>query len=155
MVKWSLFLVWKNDRGGGHLLLTSTFSIVLHCCCWASVIGCHVANGNMAPASRVNTKKEGEETAYLNSCGQWRRLASSLSGWCGTSIDVPHHLHPVRTVFLLLPSVHVVLSVWLVMWHCHIVVVIGVVERLWDVAMLVVVETKHGWWWSRRKRFVW
>ena len=60
------------------------------------------------------------------------------------SIDVPHRLHPVRTVFLLLPSVLVVPSVWLVTWHCHIVVVIGVVERLWDVAMLVVVETKHG-----------
>ena len=49
-------------------------------------------------------------------------------------------------VFLLsLPSVLVVLSVWLVTWHRHVVVIVGVVKRSWDVAMLVVVETKQRW----------
>ena len=44
------------------------------------------------------------------------------------SVDVPHRLHPLKTVFLSsLPSVR------LVMWHCHVVVVVGVVERLREV----------------------
>ena len=45
----------------------------------------------------------------------------------------------------MLPSLPVVPSVWLVTWRCHVVVVVGVVERSWDVVMLVVVETKRRW----------
>ena len=45
----------------------------------------------------------------------------------------------------MLPSVLVVPSAWLVMWRCHVIVVVGVVERSWDVAVLVVVETKWRW----------
>ena len=40
-------------------------------------------------------------------------------------------------MFLLsLLSVLVVLSVWLVTWRCHVVVVVEVVERLWEVARI-------------------
>ena len=50
------------------------------------------------------------------------------------SMDVPHRPHPVKTVFLSsLPSVLVVPSVRLVTWHCHVVIVVGVVERLREV----------------------
>ena len=37
-------------------------------------------------------------------------------------------------ILLLLPSVLVVPSVWLVTWRCHVVVVVEVVERLREVA---------------------
>ena len=46
------------------------------------------------------------------------------------SIDVPNYLHPVLSSLSVHPWVP---FIWLVTWRCHIVVVIGVVEQLWEV----------------------
>ena len=63
------------------------------------------------------------------------------------SVDMLNRLHPIKTVVPLLVSILVIPSVWLVMWCCHIVVIVGVVKWSQDVVILVVVvETKQRWW---------
>ena len=49
------------------------------------------------------------------------------------SLDVPHCLHIIETACAYI--VIVVPSVWLVTWHCHVVVVVGVIKQLREVAV--------------------
>ena len=130
--------------GGGSVVLWSL---------WPSR---HIADGDVAPASRVSKGR-----------GRVRWLTcihvdsdDDLHRHCLDNVACPLTCHIVlipskrcscrccrpSLLFLsLLPSLPVVPSVWLVTWHCHVVVVVGVVERSWDVVMLVVVETKRRW----------
>ena len=59
---------------------------------WRMVIVCHVTSGNVAPASHVR-KGDGRGGSVLtwnhDDSDQWHTL--SLSGWLGTSTDVPGH----------------------------------------------------------------
>jgi len=86
------------------------FVYITCCCCW-SIVGCHVTVFDVAPAFQVR-KWEGV-AAHLKLWGQWWRQASSLSGWCGTSVDMPGHRHELLCF------------IQLVTWQCHVVVVVS------------------------------
>jgi len=86
------------------------FVYIMCCCCW-SIVSCHVAIFDVAPAFWVR-KWEGV-AAHLKLWGQWQWQASSLSGWHGTSVDMPGHHHE--------PSCFI----QLVTWQCHVVVVVS------------------------------
>ena len=81
-------------------------------CCWVILTNCpevaHLdAVGRHCPSFVIDVcrchswlhylpfvlKKEwGRAMPHLNWCGQWQQHVSSLSGQCGTSVDVPCHL---------------------------------------------------------------
>ena len=106
-----------------------------------------------------HNKREKSQLAYLNSCGQWRRLVSSLSRRCGMSIDMPKHLHPIKTM-----CVHIVVTVRLSLGSIHLAgdVVLPHCSHCWGGWMVGGGcywwwwrwSRGGGWWWLRKKFFV-
>ena len=93
----------------------------------------------MAPASRVN---KGKGSVRWLTCIHVES-DNNLRHHCLNDVACSLTCHLVfiplkRCVFaLLLLSIRlVVLSIWLVTWHCHVVVLVGVVKRLQEAEVI-------------------
>jgi len=147
LVTWPLVVVWEEERGRDGMQLTSMLLIdIVRHCCHSSIVGCHIAIGNVAPAFLVRTWE-----------GGW--------GCC-----LPEMMRTVMMCHVITMSHHPAL-VGLVMWRCHIVVVVCMQwwfgasndgHGRWWLLVRVVIQWRWSqwrsgggwWWWLTGKRFV-
>ena len=150
---WCCFVgfLCEKRRGRGtsvthHCIFHHSSLSLSSICYWLPC--CQQQGGPCFSCEHKKSKKS--QLAYLNSCGQWRRLASSLSQWCGTSIDMPNCLHPVKTM-----CVHVVIAVHPSLGSIHLAgdVVLPCCSCHWG--GWTVVGGCYWWWWRQSRGGGW
>jgi len=163
LATWPLVVVWEEERGRGVMQLTRTLFVdIMHHRHHLSIVSCDIAIHDVAPAFLVR-KLEGELLLI------WNHEDSDED-------RSRHHLDDVPCLLMcqvVAVSCHPA-SVGLVMWHWHIVIVVGMQWWFrasnngcgrWWLLVVVVVGWRWSqwcsgggctgwWWWLRRKLFV-